>query len=340
MRYILILILSALSFGAGYTLINPNSDANSLIQGFYRSDGNNIIREELLLEPLIDRQVMSLSALEDGTVRYLDKNSGKAYKLDLDSGEENLIQDTLLINPRRVIWSRADDNFISILGEDKVRLKFNDVTSDGSYYMDESVISAAFSPDGDKTAQIKKTGGEVTISIHSNRGTLEKNIFKGRFDNGNIYWPHPDYLIFQAKSTKGSYVLLKIYMDGKIKTLLEQKEVVRDVWEGHLFIFSKKDEVGPYSIGIGDTAAESIKYIQFNTPSSKCAWFSSKELICGLSNESGYDNLYRVPKDGNPQAIAGQFQNLIIEELLYDPQTKKLIVVNAEDDRMYAVPVE
>ncbi len=355
----LIISLSLAAFFAGYIMVRrgtdttTNSKTGSILAKF-NGDGQPVTEDlaqtddEIKPVPLTERRVISpVNSSVKGEIMYFEKNTGRLFKLNLETKSEQPVLDKMLLNFVSALWSPSKKELIgTFISGSKTIFKYYNIDTQKEIPFDSGVDSVAFSRDGslvafhysDPTASQSHTG---KIVMSNPDGEYPKTVLNTRLKGITLNWPTKDNIAFTTTAAGSEIFLLS--ESGKLSKALDLKSGLESKWSpsGNNLLYSynaqdTEEQISTLTVKDMSTGEEKILVTGF---ASKCAWsIDDLNVYCATPKSPSVDEIYRInTSDGTSKLVAEPFTQ--VKELFLSPAENDLYYINASDDRLYSIKI-
>lgn len=351
--FIFFLLFALLAFIAGYFLVQggylegKRAQTSTILDKFSQSEKISDNSDSLqLFSSLSENKVVSISnSTSSGEILYYEKNTGKIYKINLESGEETSLSDIIVTNFIGAIWSPNKKDSIQLIYSPKgTRFRYFNFVTGESKEFDQNVKSIVFSPNGEYIAyyilQINEDASEEgRIYISQPNGKYQKFIFRTRIANPFLSWPIKDKLQLATESA-GVFLLSE---EGKLDKLMESFVGFDFNWSksGKKILFSVFDESDNFQYNSFVALADTRQSYQIKTETiaSRCAWsIDDLNLYCAVAKSPTEDELYRINTEDKKAELIAQ-PGMQIGEFILSTLENYVIFTGASDNKIYSLKI-
>ncbi len=144
------------------------------------------------------------------TTRYhknIPENLGHLFERTLPGlDQENRISNLTIQQVAKVVWSPRGNQSVLFYEDDqhairKFLVAYNGISTPKTHFLEDSISSVAFSPDGKQIAYINSLPGSDNVFIASTDLKTVKKILDNNIPGFEISWPSPDAVALKSKSS-------------------------------------------------------------------------------------------------------------------------------------------
>lgn len=300
-----------------------------------------------------------LSPLSD-TVQYYEVQTGKAFRVNINTRRTETISDKRLIGFVRAYWSSDGKQVVAAFEEQNgLALRYYDYTTGKNSAIGNSAISATFSPDGHNLAFLDNKGSSISLMVGGSDGTESREILTTRSNSSIIEWPKKDFisLLTQRTGSVGRDLSL-VNLDGTLRILLSNRDNLEHVWSpsGQKLLFSYFVTGKGVQLLYLDITLGAPIFLNIATSAAKCAWQPDEQgIVCGVPASDSLTRDISADKTATLDAISQIDLVSGAINKLYSPQKGVLLGVgeslvsssgnyfvfrNLFDQRLYVLTIE
>jgi len=293
-------------------------------------DGLFQISNDVVLAPVADEAGQG--------ILYYHAENGFVSRADIESRQNTVISNSALPGLRDVIWSPNQNQVVTVFsGQARPIFQYFNYETRDHGSLPASVVSAAFSPDGNQLALIESFGDQNNVIISKTDGTSAQTILKTHLAHISIAWPKTQALALTAKDDVGVATFYLLSLEGGLTKIIDSESGLRTAWshDGSKLLYSTLEE----GLVIYDINTGLYGRLPLDVAADKCSWYADSLSIACAVEEKGEIKLQKLSLSNN--SILTIASNLIISpsKLFFSPDQKFLVILSAGDHTLYALKV-
>ena len=240
-----------------------------------------------------------------------------------------------------VIWSPDRTKVITEFSNSQGRsYQYFDYQTRAHSDLPSSVVSVAFSPDGQSLIMAQASGSETNVVISGTNGRINaQTVLKTRLKNISVSWPRTETMFFTTIDETSLTSLYALDEAGNLTKTLESLPDLRLTWssDGLKVIYSSSDST---FLSLLDTVRGQSQTLPIETTADLCQWSQDGLVITCAINERGETKVAQLSLgDSSPKIIAS---NIVIspEKIFLSADRQFLIILSREDRHLYAIRLD
>lgn len=294
------------------------------------------------------------------TVRYYERDSGKAFSITLSTQRTEVLSDKRLAGFIRSFWLPNIEAVISAFQKASgVEYRYYDYSTSATTVLGSDFSSVAVSPDGRSVALLDgKDDDTYSLDVAGADGSDRRSVLTTRVQEPQLAWRTADSLsLISRRTDRPGYDLSLVDMKGVLTQVLSNKENLDIAWspDGKYLLYSYFSSESGTALWLRDISSGAEAPLGLSTSAGKCSWHrSSTAITCGVPMQSSLsrdvpadqtatiDDIFTYDLYNNvlEKIYSGVKGTLIgVTEPLVSSSGEYLVFTNMFDGRLYLLPL-
>ncbi|MEK7638094.1 MAG: hypothetical protein AAB375_01570 [Patescibacteria group bacterium] len=237
---------------------------------------------------------------ESDTAKYYERETGKAFSVNLKTLKTDVLSDTRLPGFIRSYWLPYSNKVVSEFQDPGgISYRAFDYQTKATTTIGSDIIALAVSPDGRQIAYMKPMEDASALFISDSDGSNPRTLITTRAQEVRLNWPVKDTLSMASRRPDRTGTDLSIIdLDGTLTIMMSNRENLEYVWspDGTHLLYSYFTPEQGVSLWYREAGSRLDVPLGLATSARKCAWHDNTMTItCGVpaKNSLGRD----VPAD-------------------------------------------
>ncbi len=244
--------------------------------------------------------VSTALAKESDTVKYYERETGKAFSVNLRTLKTGVLSDVRLPGFIRSYWLPYSNKVVSEF-QDPAGISYRsfDYQTKATTTIGSDITAFAVSPDGRQVAYMKPIEDASALFISDSDGSAPRTLMTTRVREVRLDWPVKNTLSMASRRPdRAGTDLSAIGLDGTLTVMMSNRENLEYAWspDGSRLLYSYFTPEEGVSLWYRETGSGLDIPLGLATSARKCAWHDNTMTItCGVpaKNSLGRD----VPAD-------------------------------------------
>jgi Tol biopolymer transport system component len=311
-------------------------------------------------KPISENQVVSVSAAkESDTVRYYERETGKAFSVNLPMQKTAILSDVRLPGFLGTYWLPYSDKVISEFQEPAgISYRLFDYTTKATTVIGSDITALTPSPDGLQIAYMKPSGDAADLFVSDDDGSNPRKLLTTRAQDVHLYWPVKDGIALSSRrADRTGSDLSMIDLQGALAIVMTDRDNLEYVWspDGTHLLYSYYTENDGTTLHVRDMATGYDSLLGLATSARKCAWHGNTLVItCGVPANNSLSGPIPADRSSTIDDIVTLDMTTGLQTRLYSGVSTNLIGVidpmvsssegyfvftNLFDQRLYSFPL-
>jgi len=228
---------------------------------------------------------------ESDSVKYYERETGKAFSVNLHTLKTGILSDVRLPGFIRSYWLPYSDKVVSEF-QDPAGISYRsfDYTTKETTTIGSDITALAVSPDGRQVAYIKPTKEASALFISDSDGANPRSVMTTRAQEARLDWPVKSALAMASRRPDRAGTDLSVVgLDGTLTMLMSNRENLEFAWspDGTRLLYSYFTPEQGVSLWYHEIASDVDVPLGIATSAAKCAWHHAAFIItCGVPAKS------------------------------------------------------
>lgn len=231
----------------------------------------------------------ALSAANDSasdSVLYYHRADGTVTKIGLADHASTQISATMLPHLSRIIWSADGTQVLAVYNlKTGPTFKYFNYQTHQTATLGNTIIDAAFSPDGTSIVMAKTLTDETDIVIAKPDGSDASTILKTHLSDISLAWPADHAIAMTVGNTDGTSDLYTVSDQGDLEKILAGQSNLETQWspDGSVLLYSSVQQNQP-ALALHAAGGED-QAVAIAADANRCAWYLNGAAFVCLTDD-------------------------------------------------------